>query len=141
MRKVQGQVMDDYTELLKRTADLVASNRSDPALNAYWIARRLDTDLSVLDIALFKSSRRSCEEYIEHHRISWFCRLLKQTPHRQVEEVAAECGLYSLCKLRESFYQHLGIHLEPFVVMSGRALEDLQIRHNNGNDALILKEV
>ena len=141
MRKVQGQVMDDYTELLKRTADLVASNRSDPALNAYWIASRLDTDLSVLDIALFKSSRRSCEEYIEHHRISWFCRLLKQTPHRQVEEVAAECGLYSLCKLRESFYQHLGIHLEPFVVMSGRALEDLQIRHNNGNDALILKEV
>lgn len=133
--------MDDYTELLKRTADLVASNRSDPALNAYWIARRLDTDLSVLDTALFKSSRRSCEEYIEHHRISWFCRLLKQTPHRQVEEVAAECGLYSLCKLRESFYQHLGIHLEPFVVMSGRALEDLQIRHNNGNDALILKEV
>jgi len=141
MHKVQGQVMDDYTELLKRTADLVASNRSDPALNAYWIARRLDTDLSVLDTALFKSSRRSCEEYIEHHRISWFCRLLKQTPHRQVEEVAAECGLYSLCKLRESFYQHLGIHLEPFVVMSGRALEDLQIRHNNGNDALILKEV
>ena len=141
MRKVQGQVMDDYTELLKRTADLVASNRSDPALNAYWIARRLDTDLSVLDTALFKSSRRSCEEYIEHHRISCFCRLLKQTPHRQVEEVAAECGLYSLCKLRESFYQHLGIHLEPFVVMSGRALEDLQIRHNNGNDALILKEV
>jgi|GEM_PF-2241567 transcriptional regulator GlxA family with amidase domain len=141
MRKVQGQVMDDYTELLKRTADLVASNRSDPALNAYWIASRLDTDLSVLDTALFKSSRRSCEEYIEHHRISWFCRLLKQTPHRQVEEVAAECGLYSLCKLRESFYQHLGIHLEPFVVMSGRALEDLQIRHNNGNDALILKEV
>ena len=141
MRKVQGQVMDDYTELLKRTADLVASNRSDPALNAYWIARRLDTDLSVLDTALFKSSRRSCEEYIEHHRISWFCRLLKQTPNRQVEEVAAECGLYSLCKLRESFYQHLGIHLEPFVVMSGRALEDLQIRHNNGNDALILKEV
>ncbi|MEC8605242.1 hypothetical protein SynMINOS11_01304 [Synechococcus sp. Minos11] len=133
--------MDDYTELLKRTADLVASNRSDPALNAYWIASRLDTDLSVLDTALFKSSRRSCEEYIEHHRISWFCRLLKQTPHRQVEEVAAECGLYSLCKLRESFYQHLGIHLEPFVVMSGRALEDLQIRHNNGNDALILKEV
>ena len=95
----------------------------------------------VLDTALFKSSRRSCEEYIEHHRISCFCRLLKQTPHRQVEEVAAECGLYSLCKLRESFYQHLGIHLEPFVVMSGRALEDLQIRHNNGNDALILKEV
>ena len=141
MRKVQGQVMDDYTELLKRTADLVASNRSDPALNAYWIASRLDTDLSVLDTALFKSSRRSCEEYIEHHRISWFRRLLKQTPHRQVEEVAAECGLYSLCKLRESFYQHLGIHLEPFVVMSGRALEDLQIRHNNGNDALILKEV
>ena len=141
MRKVQGQVMDDYTELLKRTADLVASNRSDPALNAYWIASRLDTDLSVLDTALFKSSRRSCEEYIEHHRISWFCRLLKQTPHRQVEEVAAECGLYSLCKLRESFYQHLGIHLEPFVVMSGRAVEDLQIRHNNGNDALILKEV
>ena len=141
MRKVPGQVMDDYTELLKRTADLVASNRSDPALNAYWIASRLDTDLSVLDTALFKSSRRSCEEYIEHHRISWFCRLLKQTPHRQVEEVAAECGLYSLCKLRESFYQHLGIHLEPFVVMSGRALEDLQIRHNNGNDALILKEV
>lgn len=141
MRKVQGQVMDDYTELLKRTADLVASNRSDPALNAYWIASRLDTDLSVLDTALFKSSRRSCEEYIEHHRISWFCRLLKQTPHRQVEEVAAECGLYSLCKLRESFYQHLGIHLEPFVVMCGRALEDLQIRHNNGNDALILKEV
>ena len=141
MRKVQGQVMDDYTELLKRTADLVASNRSDPALNAYWIASRLDTDLSVLDTALFKSSRRSCEEYIEHHRISWFCRLLKQTPHRQVEEVAAECGLYSLCKLRGSFYQHLGIHLEPFVVMSGRALEDLQIRHNNGNDALILKEV
>ena len=141
MRKVQGQVMDDYTELLKRTADLVASNRSDPALNAYWIASRLDTDLSVLDTALFKSSRRSCEEYIEHHRISWFCRLLKQTPHRHVEEVAAECGLYSLCKLRESFYQHLGIHLEPFVVMSGRALEDLQIRHNNGNDALILKEV
>lgn len=141
MRKVQGQVMDDYTELLKRTADLVASNRSDPALNAYWIASRLDTDLSVLDTALFKSSRRSCEEYIEHHRISWFWRLLKQTPHRQVEEVAAECGLYSLCKLRESFYQHLGIHLEPFVVMSGRALEDLQIRHNNGNDALILKEV
>ena len=141
MRKVQGQVMDDYTELLKRTADLVASNRSDPALNAYWIASRLDTDLSVLDTALFKSSRRSCEEYIEHHRISWFCRLLKQTPHRQVEEVAAECGLYSLCKLRKSFYQHLGIHLEPFVVMSGRALEDLQIRHNNGNDALILKEV
>ena len=141
MHKVQGQVMDDYTELLKRTADLVASNRSDPALNAYWIASRLDTDLSVLDTALFKSSRRSCEEYIEHHRISWFCRLLKQTPHRQVEEVAAECGLYSLCKLRESFYQHLGIHLEPFVVMSGRALEDLQIRHNNGNDALILKEV
>ena len=141
MRKVQGQVMDDYTELLKRTADLVASNRSDPALNAYWIASRLDTDLSVLDTALFKSSRRSCEEYIEHHRISWFCRLLKQTPHRRVEEVAAECGLYSLCKLRESFYQHLGIHLEPFVVMSGRALEDLQIRHNNGNDALILKEV
>lgn len=141
MRKVQGQVMDDYTELLKRTADLVASNRSDPALNAYWIASRLETDLSVLDTALFKSSRRSCEEYIEHHRISWFCRLLKQTPHRQVEEVAAECGLYSLCKLRESFYQHLGIHLEPFVVMSGRALEDLQIRHNNGNDALILKEV
>lgn len=141
MRKVQGQVMDDYTELLKRTADLVASNCSDPALNAYWIASRLDTDLSVLDTALFKSSRRSCEEYIEHHRISWFCRLLKQTPHRQVEEVAAECGLYSLCKLRESFYQHLGIHLEPFVVMSGRALEDLQIRHNNGNDALILKEV
>ena len=141
MRKVQGQVMDDYTELLKRTADLVASNRSDPALNAYWIASRLDTDLSVLDTALFKSSRRSCEEYIEHHRISWFCRLLKQTPHRQVEEVAAECGLYSLCKLRESFYQHLGIHLEPFVVMSGRALEDLRIRHNNGNDALILKEV
>ena len=141
MRKVQGQVMDDYTELLKRTADLVASNRSDPALNAYWIASRLDTDLSVLDTALFKSSRRSCEEYIEHHRISWFCRLLKQTPHRQVEEVAAECGLYSLCKLRESFYQHLGIHLEPFVVMSGRALEDLQIRHNNCNDALILKEV
>ena len=141
MRKVHGQVMDDYTELLKRTADLVASNRSDPALNAYWIASRLDTDLSVLDTALFKSSRRSCEEYIEHHRISWFCRLLKQTPHRQVEEVAAECGLYSLCKLRESFYQHLGIHLEPFVVMSGRALEDLQIRHNNGNDALILKEV
>ena len=133
--------MDDYTELLKRTADLVASNRSDPALNAYWIVSRLDTDLSVLDTALFKSSRRSCEEYIEHHRISWFCRLLKQTPHRQVEEVAAECGLYSLCKLRESFYQHLGIHLEPFVVMSGRALEDLQIRHNNGNDALILKEV
>ena len=133
--------MDDYTELLKRTADLVASNRSDPALNAYWIASRLDTDLSVLDTALFKSSRRSCEEYIEHHRISWFCRLLKQTPHRQVEEVAAECGLYSLCKLRESFYQHLGIHLEPFVVMSGRALEDLQIRHNNCNDALILKEV
>ncbi|MGB0278185.1 MAG: hypothetical protein ACPF98_05355 [Prochlorococcaceae cyanobacterium] len=133
--------MDDYTELLKRTADLVASNRSDPALNAYWIASRLDTDLSVLDTALFKSSRRSCEEYIEHHRISWFCRLLKQTPHRQVEEVAAECGLYSLCKLRESFYQHLGIHLEPFVVMCGRALEDLQIRHNNGNDALILKEV
>ena len=133
--------MDDYTELLKRTADLVASNRSDPALNAYWIASRLETDLSVLDTALFKSSRRSCEEYIEHHRISWFCRLLKQTPHRQVEEVAAECGLYSLCKLRESFYQHLGIHLEPFVVMSGRALEDLQIRHNNGNDALILKEV
>ena len=141
MRKVQGQVMDDYTELLKRTADLVALNRSNPALNAYWIARRLDTDLSVLDTALFKSSRRSCEEYIEHHRISWFCRLLKQTPHRQVEEVAAECGLYSLCKLRESFYQHLGIHLEPFVAMSGRALEDLQIRHNNGNDALILKEV
>ena len=141
MHKVQGQGMDDYTELLKRTADLVASNRSDPALNAYWIARRLDTDLSVLDTALFKSSRRSCEEYIEHHRISWFCRLLKQTPHRQVEEVAAECGLYSLCKLRESFYQHLGIHLEPFVVMSGRALEDLQIRHNKGNDALILKEV
>ena len=141
MRKVQGQVMDDYTELLKRTADLVASNRSDPALNAYWIASRLDTDLSVLDTALFKSSRRSCEEYIEHHRISWFCRLLKQTPYRQVEELAAECGLYSLCKLRESFYQHLGIHLEPFVVMSGRALEDLQIRHNNGNDALILKEV
>ena len=141
MRKVQGQVMDDYTELLKRTADLVASNRSDPALNAYWIASRLETHLSVLDTALFKSSRRSCEEYIEHHRISWFCRLLKQTPHRQVEEVAAECGLYSLCKLRESFYQHLGIHLEPFVVMSGRALEDLQIRHNNGNDALILKEV
>ena len=141
MRKVQGQVMDDYTELLKRTADLVASNRSDPALNAYWIASRLDTDLSVLDTALFKSSRRSCEEYIEHHRISCFCRLLKQTPHRQVEEVASECGLYSLCKLRESFYQHLGIHLEPFVVMSGRALEDLQIRHNNGNDALILKEV
>jgi len=141
MHKVQGQVMDDYTELLKRTADLVASNRSDPALNAYWIARRLDTDLSVLDTALFKSSRRSCEEYIEHHRISWFCRLLKQTPHRQVEEVAAECGLYSLCKLRESFYQHLGIHLEPFVVMSRRALEDLQIRHNKGNDALILKEV
>ena len=141
MRKVQDQVMDDYTELLKRTADLVASNRSDPALNAYWIASRLDTDLSVLDTALFKSSRRSCEEYIEHHRISWFCRLLKQTPHRQVEEVAAECGLYSLCKLRESFYQHLGIHLEPFVVMSGRALEDLQTRHNNGNDALILKEV
>ena len=141
MRNVDGQVMDDYTELLKRTADLVASNRSDPALNAYWIASRLDTDLSVLDTALFKSSRRSCEEYIEHHRISWFCRLLKQTPHRQVEEVAAECGLYSLCKLRESFYQHLGIHLEPFVVMSGRALEDLQIRHNNGNDALILKEV
>ena len=141
MHKVQSQVMDDYTELLKRTADLVASNRSDPALNAYWIASRLDTDLSVLDTALFKSSRRSCEEYIEHHRISWFCRLLKQTPHRQVEEVAAECGLYSLCKLRESFYQHLGIHLEPFVVMSGRALEDLQIRHNNGNDALILKEV
>lgn len=141
MRKVQGQVMDDYTELLKRTADLVASNRSDPALNAYWIASRLETDLWVLDTALFKSSRRSCEEYIEHHRISWFCRLLKQTPHRQVEEVAAECGLYSLCKLRESFYQHLGIHLEPFVVMSGRALEDLQIRHNNGNDALILKEV
>ena len=141
MRKVQGQVMDDYTELLKRTADLVASNRSDPALNAYWIASRLDTDMWVLDTALFKSSRRSCEEYIEHHRISWFCRLLKQTPHRQVEEVAAECGLYSLCKLRESFYQHLGIHLEPFVVMSGRALEDLQIRHNNGNDALILKEV
>ena len=141
MRKVQGQVMDDYTELLKRTADLVASNCSDPALNAYWIARRLDTDLSVLDTALFKSSRRSCEEYIEHHRISCFCRLLKQTPHRQVEEVAAECGLYSLCKLRESFYQHLGIHLEPFVVMSGRALEDLRIRHNNGNDALILKEV
>ena len=141
MRKVQGQVMHDYTELLKRTADLVASNRSDPALNAYWIASRLDTDLSVLDTALFKSSRRSCEEYIEHHRISWFCRLLKQTPHRQVEEVAAECGLYSLCKLRESFYQHLGIHLEPFVVMSCRALEDLQIRHNNGNDALILKEV
>ncbi|HCV57532.1 MAG TPA: hypothetical protein DGR08_08080 [Synechococcales bacterium UBA12195] len=141
MRKVQGQVMDDYTELLKRTADLVASNRSDPALNAYWIASRLETDMWVLDTALFKSSRRSCEEYIEHHRISWFCRLLKQTPHRQVEEVAAECGLYSLCKLRESFYQHLGIHLEPFVVMSGRALEDLQIRHNNGNDALILKEV
>lgn len=133
--------MDDYTELLKRTADLVASNRSDPALNAYWIASRLETDMWVLDTALFKSSRRSCEEYIEHHRISWFCRLLKQTPHRQVEEVAAECGLYSLCKLRESFYQHLGIHLEPFVVMSGRALEDLQIRHNNGNDALILKEV
>lgn len=141
MRKVHGQVMDDYTELLKRTADLVASNRSDPALNAYWIASRLETDMWVLDTALFKSSRRSCEEYIEHHRISWFCRLLKQTPHRQVEEVAAECGLYSLCKLRESFYQHLGIHLEPFVVMSGRALEDLQIRHNNGNDALILKEV
>lgn len=141
MRKVQGQVMDDYTELLKGTADLVASNRSDPALNAYWIASRLETDMWVLDTALFKSSRRSCEEYIEHHRISWFCRLLKQTPHRQVEEVAAECGLYSLCKLRESFYQHLGIHLEPFVVMSGRALEDLQIRHNNGNDALILKEV
>ena len=141
MRKVQGQVMDDYTELLKRTADLVALNRSNPALNSYWIARRLDTELSVLDTALFKSSRRSCEEFIEHHRISWFCRLLKQTPHRQVEEVAAECGLYSLCKLRESFYQHLGIHLEPFVVMSGRALEDLQIRHNNGNDALILKEV
>ena len=141
MHKVQSQVMDDYTELLKRTADLVASNRSDPALNAYWIASRLDTDLSVLDTALFKSSRRSCEEYIEHHRISWFCRLLKQTPHRQVEEVAAECGLYSLCKLRESFYQHLGIHLEPFVVMSGRALEDLQIRHKKGIDALILKEV
>ena len=133
--------MDDYTELLKRTADLVALNRSNPALNAYWIASRLETDMWVLDTALFKSSRRSCEEFIEHHRISWFCRLLKQTPHRQVEEVAAECGLYSLCKLRESFYQHLGIHLEPFVVMSGRALEDLQIRHNNGNDALILKEV
>ena len=141
MRKVQGQVMDDYTKLLKRTADLVALNRSNPALNAYWIVRRLDTDLSVLDTALFKSSRRSCEEFIEHHRISWFCRLLKQTPHRQVEEVAAECGLYSLSKLRESFYQHLGIHLEPFVVMSGRALEDLQIRHNKGNDASILKEV
>ena len=141
MRKVQGQVMDDYTELLKRTADLVASNRSDPALNAYWIAKHLDADLSELDTALYKSSRRSCEEYIEHHRISWFCRLIKQNPHRQVEVVAAECGLYSLCKLRESFYQHLGIHLEPFVVMSGRALEDLQIRHNNGNDALILKEV
>ena len=133
--------MDDYTELLKKTADLVASNRSDPALNGYWIAWRLDTDLSVLDSALFKSSKRSCEEYIEHHRISWFCRLVKQTPHRQVEEVAAECGLYSLCKLREIFYQHLGIHLESFVVMSGRALEDLQIRHENGNDALILKEV
>ena len=62
MRKVQGQVMDDYTELLKRTADLVASNRSDPALNAYWIASRLETDMWVLDTALFKSSRRSCEE-------------------------------------------------------------------------------
>ncbi len=94
MRKVQGKVMDDYTELLKRTADLVASNRSDPALNAYWIASRLDTDLSVLDTALFKSSRRSCEEYIEHHRISWFCRLLKQTPHRQVG--GGSCRMRSL---------------------------------------------
>ena len=73
--------------------------------------------------------------------LAGFAGCSSRPPHRQVEEVAAECGLYSLCKLRESFYQHLGIHLEPFVVMSGRALEDLQIRHNNGNDALILKEV
>ena len=133
--------MADYTNSLDEHLNWLASNRSDPALNAYWIAKHLDTDLSELDSALYKSSRRSCEEYIEHHRISWFCRLVKQTPHRQVEELAAECGLYSLCKLRESFYQHLGIHLESFVVMSGRALEDLQLRHDNGNDSLILKEV
>ena len=133
--------MDDYTQLVRRTSELVASNRSDPALNAYWIAKHLDADLSELDSAMYKSSRRSCEEYIEHHRISWFCRLVKQTPHREVEELAAECGLYSLCILREIFYQHLGIHLESFVVMSGRALEDLQLRHDIGNDSLILKEV
>ena len=133
--------MDDYTQLVRQTSELVASNRSDPALNAYWIAKHLDADLSELDSAMYKSSRRSCEEYIEHHRISWFCRLVKQTPHREVEELAAECGLYSLCKLREIFYQHLGIHLESFVVMSGRALEDLQLRHDIGNDSLILKEV
>ena len=133
--------MDDYTQLVRRTSELVASNRSDPALNAYWIAKHLDADLSELDSAMYKSSRRSCEEYIEHHRISWFCRLVKQTPHREVEELAAECGLYSLCKLRESFYLHLGIHLESFVVMSGRALEDLQLRHDNWNGSLILKEV
>ena len=133
--------MDDYTQLVRRTSELVASNRSDPALNAYWIAKHLDADLSELDSAMYKSSRRSCEEYIEHHRISWFCRLVKQTPHREVEELAAECGLYSLCKLREIFYQHLGIHLESFVVMSGRALEDLQLRHDIGIDSLILKEV
>ena len=133
--------MDDYTQLVRRTSELVASNRSDPALNAYWIAKHLDADLSELDSAMYKSSRRSCEEYIEHHRISWFCRLVKQTPHREVEELAAECGLYSLCKLREIFYQHLGIHLESFVVMSGRALEDLQLRHDIRNDSLILKEV
>ena len=133
--------MDDYTQLVRRTSELVASNRSDPALNAYWIAKHLDADLSELDSAMYKSSRRSCEEYIEHHRISWFCRLVKQTPHREVEELAAECGLYSLCKLREIFYQHLGIHLESFVVMSGRALEDLQLRHDNWNGSLILKEV
>ena len=133
--------MDDYTQLVRQTSELVASNRSDPALNAYWIAKHLDADLSELDSAMYKSSRRSCEEYIEHHRISWFCRLVKQTPHREVEELAAECGLYSLCKLREIFYQHLGIHLESFVVMSGRALEDLQLRHDIGNDSFILKEV
>ena len=46
--------MADYTELVRRASELVASNRSDPALNAYWIAKHLDTDLSELDSALYK---------------------------------------------------------------------------------------
>ena len=48
-------VMADYTQLVRRASELVASNRSDPALNAYWIAKHLDADLSELDSALYKA--------------------------------------------------------------------------------------
>ena len=133
--------MDDYTQLLRKAGHLVTVNRTNPCLNGPWLASHMQTDLALLDHALYKSSGRSCEEFIEHHRLSCFCKLVKQDPKRRIEEIAAECGLYSLCKLRESFYEHLGIHLEAFIVMNRTALEDLEIRRQNGDRALVFKEV